>query len=66
MAKQKPLPERTLTIPYNGKNYLVYYAVDRDYLTIRCGKLKKEAKLNGLSVESLASLLLSEAGPDLD
>lgn len=54
------LPERTLTIPYNGKNYLVYYTVDRDYLTMRCGKEEKTAKLNGLSPESLATLLLAE------
>ena len=61
MAIQKHLPpERHLTIPYNGKNYYVSYTVEKDYLTIRCGKEEKTAKLSGLSVESLATLLLSE------
>lgn len=61
MPKLNPLrPERTLTIPYNGKNYFVYYTVDRDYLQIRCGKEEKTAKLNGCSPEYLANLLLRE------
>jgi len=61
MPKLNPLrPEHTLTIPYNGKNYFVYYTVDRDYLKMRCGKAEKTAKLNGLSPESLSTLLLGE------
>ena len=61
MAKRKSLPpERHLTIPYNGKTYYVSYTVEKDYLTMRCGKEEKTAKLSGLSVESLSTLLLAE------
>jgi hypothetical protein len=61
MSKLKPLrPERTLTIPYNGKSYFVYYTVDDGLLSIRCGKEEKKARLSGLSPESLATLLLGE------
>ena len=61
MSKQRPLlPEHNLIISYNGKKYSVNYTVDRDYLTIRCGKGEKTTKMNGLSPESLAILLLGE------